>query len=308
MRWLTGLLLLGASILKAFQLVSDPSLLGLSTTHRSLLTLQVVVEYGIALIVLSGLYWQQIRWVLIALFGSFAVYSLFLVISGEQSCGCFGAVKVPPQWTFLLDCVIILGLLWSATKKSQVRRLLQICLAGRVAGIRCQSGKALPSSKVSSNNNADVMVQSTSLISLVSSFFAITTVFFLYLLFNQNHAPNGLIFTANGLVILKPEEWVGQQLPISQYIDIDLSQGHWTVVLHRHDCVQCQKLLPKYEALALTESVALIEVPPFDDSKPTNAAVAHGRLAVDRDWFVQTPVEITLNDGIVLAAGHKYEQ
>jgi hypothetical protein len=49
------------------------------------------------------------------------------------------------------------------------------------------------------------------------------------------------------------------------------------------------------------ETIALVEVPPFGDFHPGEAACIYGRLSDDREWFVQTPVEIKLRDGIVSA-------
>jgi hypothetical protein len=118
---------------------------------------------------------------------------------------------------------------------------------------------------------------------------------------------DGLLASAGNLVILEPEKWVGRPLPIADVIDLDLSQGDWTVLLHRHDCPDCQEAVPRYEKLAQLQPVALIEVPPYGDfHASTNDAARHGRLKSDREWFVQTPVELRLQDGVVLAVknGH----
>lgn len=113
--------------------------------------------------------------------------------------------------------------------------------------------------------------------------------------------------TAGGYVILEPESWVGQQLPIAQYIDLDLSNGEWIVLLHRHDCSECQAAVPQYERLAASlplgsPRVALVEIPPFGGEVVTEPICARVKLGGDRDWFVQTPMEIRLRDGIVTQA------
>jgi hypothetical protein len=113
--------------------------------------------------------------------------------------------------------------------------------------------------------------------------------------------------SAGGLVILEPKQWIGKPLPIADAIDLDLAQGEWIVLLHRHDCPDCQAAVPRYERLALQQRVALVEVPPYEELHASTTGAAHrGRLSSDREWFVQTPAELRLQDGVVLAvkSGH----
>lgn len=279
MRWLAGLLLLGASILKAYQLVFDASVLVSSTAERSLKTLQVALEYGLALLVLSGLCWQRLRWVVLALFVGFAGYSLYLALSGATSCGCFGPVKVSPWWTFLIDCAVVLGML--------------------VTSLRMTPSDA----NIEPPGKAVLLHELAGLIFLTGAIGFVVT-----LQLSHGQTQDGLLAQAGGLVILEPENWIGQSFPIAPYIGIDLSHGRWTVLLHRHDCAQCQEELPKYEQLAYQEQVALVEVPPFDDAiLPSRGQAKYARLRSDHEWFVQTPVEIILENGIVVAASNHHE-
>jgi hypothetical protein len=146
-------------------------------------------------------------------------------------------------------------------------------------------------------------------LAIAGSIFAVSVIGFMaVLLSTQGQPQSGLIAQASGLVILEPDDWIGDEFPIAAHIDLDLSQGHWTVLLHRHDCPKCLEELPKYEQLAHKEAVALIEVPPFKDSIRSNGGVArYGRLSDDRDWFVQTPVELILEDGSVVATAQLHE-
>ena len=278
MRWLVGLLLLAAALLKAYQLLFDPSVVVASSGDRSLLFVQVVLEYGLALLVFSGLHWHRLRLIVLVLFSVFAVYSLCLAISGAASCGCFGPVKVSPWWTFLIDVGIVLGLAFSIRNKRQASTIYYR----------------------SATKNALLCIGLlflAPLLPLSTGLFAKAT-----------RTTDGLISQVGNLTILDPQEWIGKELPIAPYIDLDLSQGRWTVLLHRHDCPQCQEELPKCEELALEEQVALVEVPPFDDAMlPAGGTARHARLTSDREWFVQTPVEIILEEGIVVAASNQHE-
>lgn len=277
MRWLVGLLLLIASIMKGNQVLFDPLVLTSSAVDRSLLTLQVVLEYGLALLVLSGLYWQRLRWVILVMFIGFAAYSLLLATSGAASCGCFGPVKVSPWWTFLIDIAVVLGLLLVRTRLQNT----------------ADSGVLFPT-----KNRLLV----TGLLFLVPVIFLFANV-----LARHNHTSVDSLTQVGNLTILEPESWIGQKLPIASFINLDLSHGHWTVLLHRHDCPQCQEQIPKYKQLACREQVALVEVPPFGDTVQNVGEAMYARLTNERQWFVQTPIEIVLEDGIVMAASKHHE-
>jgi hypothetical protein len=279
MRWLVGVLLLISSTLKGYQLLVDPSVLTSSTADRIFLFLQVAFEYGLALLVLSGLYWQRLRWIVLVLFICLAAYSLLLAILGAASCGCFGPVKVSPWLTFLLDTAIVLGLLLSVRNRIQNTARTEVRFSTKN---QLLAGGAL--------FLVPVIALSTSV------------------LVSHGRTSADSIIQVGGLTILEPDNWIGQKLPIASFIDIDLTHGRWTVLLHRHDCPQCQQELPKYEQLAYEKQVALVEVPPFGDiSHNVSGVAAYGRLADEREWFVQTPVEIILEDGIVVAASNHHE-
>ena len=108
------------------------------------------------------------------------------------------------------------------------------------------------------------------------------------------------------LYILEPETWIGQLFPLREHIDIDVSQGNWVLLMHRHDCPKCQEAIPRYEQLAMlgpNDQVAIVEVPPHDTLHETLSDYCLvGRLSDDRDWFVETPIEIRLADGLVVSA------
>jgi hypothetical protein len=279
MRWLTGLLLLVAALVKAYQLIFDPSVLASSTVDRTLLLLQVAIEYGLALLVLIGIYWQQLRWVVVVLFIGFAAHSVFIAISGATSCGCFGPVKISPWWTFLLDTGIVFGLLFSIRSKSQNTANIEVSFPTKNRLLVAGSLLLVP------------------VVTLSASVFV-----------SHGRTSEDSLSQVGNLTILEPDNWIGQELPITSFIDVDLSHGRWTVLLHRHDCPQCQQELSRYEHLASLEQVALVEVPPFGDIVHNSSGVAvYARLTSEREWFVQTPVELILEDGIVVAASNPHE-
>ena len=281
MRWVVGLLLVCAAILKAVQLVTQPASTLMMPLGHWLLPMQIGVELGIGLFVLTGLYWRQLRWIALLLFSLFSAYSLYLIIGGAESCGCFGPIKVHPWWTFMLDAAVVFGLLFSARRDQELK-------VGANTGVP----RLAPFSASRRNVIAFIVGAST-----------ISTVLLGWYAIRQTTSAEGLLPMAGDLVILEPEQWVGKPLPIADAIDLDLSNGKWTVLLHRHDCPACQVQVPRYDQLGSRgQKVALVEVPPYGDSEEHTSSCQVGRLADDREWFVQTPVEIQLIDGVVTAS------
>jgi len=278
MRWIVGLLLVGAAILKTVQLITEPAATLMSPLGGWLLPIQVGVELGVGLFVLSGLYWRQVRWVALLLFAAFATYSLSLAIGGAASCGCFGPLKVHPWWAFFLDLAVAFGLLISV-RRSQ---------------LDSDPGGRWQVPDLANRRTVTAVIVSLSVLS--------TAVLVRYA-DRRTVAAGDLLPEAGGLVVLEPNEWIGKPLPIAKFIDLDLSSGTWIVLFHRHDCPDCQEAVPRYEELAIEQQVALVEVPPYGNSQSaTSGAALCGRLTEDREWFVQTPVEIQLEDGVVTSA------
>jgi hypothetical protein len=102
-RVLLGLLLLCAAGLKAYALWSgtgepDPFFFSPRTEMAVIET-----EAVLGLWLLSGIYSHVSRLVGILFFGLLASASLYLALTGQPSCGCFGRVSVNPWITFALD-------------------------------------------------------------------------------------------------------------------------------------------------------------------------------------------------------------
>ena len=119
----------------------------------------------------------------------------------------------------------------------------------------------------------------------------------------------GSVVSEGSLVVLEPENWVGKRLPLLNYIDISeqLTRGDWTVVFFRSGCPDCEALLRDYKQRASQEvfaqRIALIEVPPYDDAGEGSDLLGPifilGRLSDAKEWFVKTPLQVRLTDGIV---------
>ncbi len=283
MRWVVDLLLVSAAGLKAVELVTEPAATLTNPLGRWFLPMQVGVELGLGLVVISGLYWRYVRWAALVLFTIFAVYSLSLALGGAASCGCFGPVKVHPWWTFLVDVAVVIGLLLSVWHHHREAR-------------EPEAARTL-----------SAWFSQPALTAVILGASGISIVLLARYADSRVATADDLLSTAGGLVVLEPEAWIGKPLPIAESIDLDLTQGPWTLLLHRHDCPDCQEAVPRYEQRALREQVALVEVPPFGESHVSARGPAQrGRLTDEREWFVQTPVEIQLRDGLVTAVNNNH--
>jgi hypothetical protein len=278
MRLVAGCLLVCAAMLKAAEFWTRPTATMLGPSGHWLLLLQTALELGFGLIMISGRYWRTFRWLAILLFTSFASYSLYLVIRGADSCGCFGAIRIHPSWTFILDLAVVLGLVMSLRCSGEQQWVTPNQRMPRHSALRQVIVAAAMGAAVVA---AAVLLRTANRVTAVA----------------ENLMP-----AVGNLVVLDPEGWIGKALPIARLIDIDVSKGKWIMLIHRTDCPACQEALPRYQQLALKgEHVALIEVPPYSHSPPMETTCYYGRLKDDRDWFVQTPVEVQLQDGIVTA-------
>lgn len=275
MRIVVGLLLLVASGFKVWDYLAGYINVSENLGQRNEIweSLTSAVEATLGMFVLTGPDWRVLRIPIASMFFGFAGYSLYLALQGADSCGCFGPIKVNPWWTFLLDLSVLIGLLidWRINKNSDP-----------------------------SPGGYPLKFRLTSV--------ALTIALFCVILVWQSRPAIGtahsLLQVVGDTTILEPKNWVGKPFPLIDDIDLDLRQGNWIVVLHRHDCADCQKALPNYERLAHKQSdsrVVLVEVPPFA-KKQEERECPVARLADNRQWFVQTPVEIRLEKGLVMAA------
>jgi hypothetical protein len=288
MRWIVGIVLISAALLKAIELFLDPINAFVTRFDVLLGQVSIVVESLAGLAALSGLYWARVKWMAAILFMGLAAYSLSIALRGQANCGCFGPFRIHPLLTFGLDLAIVGGL----SVPDQ---------AGQVA---MSATCALPLKRsiywISNYRIFEILVACLMTCIVVSGW--------------RESRRTGLwkISADQGryVDVLEPDQWTGKELPIADSIDLDLSQGKWIVLLHQHDCTDCQAAVPRYKQLALQATdhplrVAIVEVPPFGDIDISDSSCSYGRLREDHDWFIHTPMEIRLDDGIVVSASSK---
>lgn len=274
---LLGVLLLVAAVLKGWQLMTEPVANNSIWTMRWFLILQVEAELFLGVWLLSGLF-RKLAWLVgLGCFAMFSVVTLYKGINGAASCGCFGSVHVNPWITlFAIDLPAVVALVIFRPRNLSVKTPLDLLM---------------PIPRLMQLN----VCVSFLVVLLVGS----TTVL----------AMNEPAKLTQDYMVLEPEMWIGEELPILEYIDIgeQLRTGNWLVLFYHHDCPDCQEAIPQYEQMAryLADNeellrIAFVEVPPFG---PTTVGMdgswAVGSLSDSRDWFVTTPVVILVEDGQV---------
>jgi hypothetical protein len=259
-----GILLIAAS-LKAYELIGNPAL---GTLYGSKWLEAGLVEYEVLLAswLLTGVAQHWCRWTMLATFFGFGCYATYVGVLGDVSCGCFGPVQVNPWWTLGLDCIALIFLWrWTPAATKLHFAFLAAALAIAVVFSLAVVGSLLVQPKLA---------------------------------FSEG------FLVEDSIVFLQPEQWVGNKFLLADYVDRGekLMKGTWTVLLYHHDCPKCQEVLHRYDEMALfqTNHVMLIEVPPFGERALFDGADI-GHLRDDIDWFVTTPIEISLLDGRVTA-------
>ena len=271
-RYALAVLLLTASALKCWQLATEPVIGTGLLDSRWLLMATVEFELFLAILLLTNL-WAKPSWaVALACFGLFTCVSVCKALAGHASCGCFGRVPVNPWYTGAMDLAAVGSLLQWRPKESffTARRATAVLVIWLAVGL--------------------------------SAAYAIVS-----------YKPTTLSDAGDTTVILKPETWVGKRFPLLSYIDIGdrLRDGKWLIVLYHYRCPDCLDALPKYERLASDlvtrkdgRRIALIEVPPYsDESSVALTKCALGKLHDSKEWFVRTPLEVEIDDGIVDRVG-----
>lgn len=114
-----GTLLIVAALLKLHSFLFAPFepqfLLPLRWQQLALIELEALL--GVWL--LSGQAWRFARWAGFLFFTAAAGASIYLAISGQSSCGCFGQVQASPRVALAIDLAALVGLVLARGKPSE---------------------------------------------------------------------------------------------------------------------------------------------------------------------------------------------
>lgn len=273
---IAAIVFLGASALKTHELATEPlnpsDVLG--SRYWWIALVEVQVALGLAM--LLGLVPRFTQWAAILLLGTFVLYLVYALATGQESCHCFGKASIWPGWVLAGDLAAIVFLVCARHGRPAPRfRLVSAAFATLTTLVGVVAAGAIAS-------------------------YSPTVL-----------ADDGTI-VGNGPVVIETDRWVGTRFPLLSFIDspVDLSRDNWIVVLFRADCPRCKPVLAGAKRLSIVAlknravpRVALIELPPYDHQFSDEAFLpcAFGRLTSSRTWFCQTPAVLVLRDGVIMA-------
>jgi len=213
------------------------------------------------------------------------------LLLGASSCGCFGAVAIPPWLTLIMDGGLFVALWYFGGRDSRLKwRAHESSIPVLLAGLWTVAVFMLGFS---------VGVRPAD---------------------RQQHS-NGQIQSETGLSSL-PEEgyylpeyasWLGKRwsdIPLSRWLtDVpdnwDAGHGERYILLYRKDCEHCHALMEMYFSGELPAPVLAVAVPertgfPSENLQPFVCDECfQAELPAGVDWFFKTPVLIRLADGVV---------
>ncbi|MEM7625726.1 MAG: MauE/DoxX family redox-associated membrane protein [Planctomycetota bacterium] len=213
-------------------------------------------------------------------FSFFAAFAATRWLSGDASCGCFGRQEIPPWLTLCFDLILVFGFAISWPELLRAKQIFVIRFGVVVAGLTLVFG---------------------------GIFLIVTDEPTLF-------GPGLARMDSGALVVTDPNEWVGHEFPLINYINLnnDLRDGRWDVIFFRHDCPYCRRKVPqllknlKSSYNPSSKRYAFIEVPPlvdhdlFDQIPDEAVKASVGSLDADIDWTVPVPLDIAIDNEIVL--------
>lgn len=237
----------------------------------------VLGEAAVGVLLLVNLFPAVTRRLGLALFSGFAGYLLRAVQTGQATCGCLGAIPMGPKAMLAVDLSVIGLLVW----------------ATRGTAGPWSSGQASPWLRLTLSGGVVVMFAA-----------------------GYGVAMAGKGPVSGPVAIFQPGEWEGRRLPFLDEIDIgrELSRGAWRVLLYRSDCSKCQEAIWRFEGSPgdpqAQERRAMVELPPYGAALPSTwghlpGAMCRGRLSPGSRWFISSPCQICLREGIVVAGREK---
>ena len=281
-----GLVLIVASVLKIHQLLTEPIISKGFWESWEFFLIQIPLELGLGIWLVCGLFRKAAWMVAVLSFGLFIAVTLQKGLIGAESCGCFGRVKVNPWITLLaIDIPLFLGL-----------------VIFRPKGL-----KFLPPPWPPKGHFFGVAIPT----------FIVIGVIMPVLIFYK--PPD----KTDKYEVVRPNEWIGKE-PLGEkqvskewsmlkYIDIadSLRSNIAIVVFYSTACDACHDAIPLYDQMSRDmagnrDSIrfAFIEVPPYaseqDSFVPVDTPCLRGRLDSSKDWYIQTPLVVVVQDGLVV--------
>lgn len=265
LRYFIAAILIAAVILKTIAVAKQGFGEGLFQ-YPLFLFFEIALESAMAVLLLVNFHPKHLWLLTTALFAVFFIFALTSLLTGQDSCHCFGNFKVRPICTVFLDA-IILAFLFCCRKVRLIRNEFSI-------------KKAL-------------------LIGLLWIAVMLPVLFIFASVEKENLSQLGTVYTGidgHKTIQLKPDVWLEGECPLLEWalpeecLD-QLTTGDWTVVVYRADCPDCQEVLANLKERGVA-NVVCVEIPPYGEKNIVPEWFVHLRLPDTVTWVVKTPLVI----------------
>jgi hypothetical protein len=219
------------------------------------------------------------------------------ILLGASTCGCFGAVEVPPALTLVLDAGLFFGilLLGAKAKSLEMSRTVPVWPAlAAFAWVFFSFGLGFGYDVLAKPNEPPPAQADAAATEETAS----TT--------DEPSLPSYYM----------PDygSWIGRNwsdLDIAGFVKDapdDLADGLQYLLFYRKNCEHCHELMSVYFTGTLAVPTTVVAVPE-KNGFPTAGLISMectdcrtAELPVGCDWFLQTPVLVRLDNGVVLCA------
>ncbi len=227
----------------------------------------------------------------LALLGLFLPVLIGDLMLGASSCGCFGAVAISPWITLVVDGGLFAGLWYFGAKAASLRvektlPTVPLVVAGLWVVMSFMVGFAVGGAGHGNGSGTAA----------------------------ENGASESAGLPVDGFYLPQYDSWIDQpwsDLDVSAWVDGSIPgkvQGVEYVLFYRKDCEHCHELMEAWFSGALDAPTVAVAVPdrngfPTENLQPfacTECSLAEMPAGID--WFLQTPVLLRLEDGIVRCA------
>ena len=234
------------------------------------------------------------RWIGVAMLTAFVPVLIGDLLLGASSCGCFGAVKVSPWITLVMDVTFLLGLLVLGRREPRLALTRdlptsKVLTAGiwSLFSVVVAFGPSAPTAKVDGGSDGGSALA------------------------GSIGAP---ALPADGYYMPQYQDWIGRpfhELDLASWasnLPDDLVFGTQYVIFYRKDCEHCHELMALYFSGSLEHPTTAVAVPERHGFPTENLQLFDcpecrlAELPAGIDWFLQTPVLVRLADGLVECA------
>ena len=234
------------------------------------------------------------RWIGVAMLTAFVPVLIGDLLLGASSCGCFGAVKVSPWITLVMDVTFLLGLLVLGRREPRLALTRdlptsKVLTAGiwSLFSVVVAFGPSAPTANVDGGSDGGSAVTGSG---------------------------GAAALPADGYYMPQYQDWIGRpfhELDVASWasnLPDDLVFGTQYIIFYRKDCEHCHELMALYFSGSLEHPTTAIAVPerdgfPTENLQPFDCPECRlAELPAGIDWFLQTPVLVLLADGVVECA------